>query len=546
MGINADIQKYRSHGWYATLSIAISCLASPWGWSGIILLLLNDHIFKSLTPSWLTGKVSDFAGLFIFPFLLAPLLAAFLSLVNRLNTWSFPTTTDNIRRIGATSVILTGTIFALIKLSSPFNFMTGKLVAQLLGHPTAYLLDPTDLVALIVLYASWHLWLHPPKFRVRNLRWVALVAGALSVIATSPEIAPPVFNRLVVSDGVLYAAEYRPASADSLLVASSTDGGLTWDQVYLPDLQGLPYNFQSPSLPYQVCLPDDPSSCFRITGSETIEMSEDGGQTWQVTWRPPPGRGYFMDRYIHRFLLYSGDPKDIDSGPYDVAVYDYEGETYLLAAMGNEGVLRRVMPDGEWERVAVLWAEPTPYGINDWPTALWILRYEIGIWILFAGGILVWTSLRAWDVVKQHDPHVNDQLPRDAWVMWPVIVGIFLGYLGGVVLWLFLATNEFGNGGLGLVLGVVVVLIGYLVTWERIAGWTENTQQGKRAGIWYGIIALVVSSLGVGIWMLWAKRIIPYYALAWVFVVGFNILVVYYGLRKARITLKQSLTPKTI
>jgi hypothetical protein len=95
------------------------------------------------------------------------------------------------------------------------------------------------------------------------------------------------------------------------------------------------------------------------------------------------------------------------------------------------------------------------------------------------------------------------------------------------------------------VLGAVFVLIGYLVTWQRIAAWTENTQEGMHAGIWYGIIALVVSTLGVGIWMLWAKGIIPYYALAWAFVAGLNTLVVWYGLRKVSIKLKQALVPKT-
>ena len=29
----------------------------------IATLLLNDHLFKTLTPSWATGKISDFAGL---------------------------------------------------------------------------------------------------------------------------------------------------------------------------------------------------------------------------------------------------------------------------------------------------------------------------------------------------------------------------------------------------------------------------------------------------------------------------------------------------
>jgi hypothetical protein len=307
-------------------------------------------------------------------------------------------------------VILTGTIFALIKLSPVINILAGKLAAQLLGYPTAYLLDPTDLIALIVLYGSWYLWLHPPKIQFRNLRMVAFALAAFSVIATSPQLPPPVFNRLIVVDGVLYIVGYQSGFPNDPIVAKSTVGGLVWDQVSPQDMKGLPYAFEPPTIPHQICLPEDPFHCFRITGSETIEMSEDGGQTWGIAWRPPPGRRYFMDRYVQGGLSIFSDPIIIDSGPYDLVLYDQRDKTYLLAAMGNEGVLRRALPSGEWERIAVLWAKPTPYGVNDWSASLWILRYEIGLWILFAGGALIWVCTRAWDVVKQHDSHVKDLL----------------------------------------------------------------------------------------------------------------------------------------
>lgn len=37
---------------------------------GLLFLLLNDHYWKGLYGNWLTGKLSDFAGLLIFPFFL--------------------------------------------------------------------------------------------------------------------------------------------------------------------------------------------------------------------------------------------------------------------------------------------------------------------------------------------------------------------------------------------------------------------------------------------------------------------------------------------
>lgn len=41
-----------------------------WSWgfiTGLLLLLINDHILKQPFNNWFTGKLSDFAGLFIFP-----------------------------------------------------------------------------------------------------------------------------------------------------------------------------------------------------------------------------------------------------------------------------------------------------------------------------------------------------------------------------------------------------------------------------------------------------------------------------------------------
>src|SRR5437870_3549043 len=45
----------------------LNILISPGFVAGLILLLLNDHVFKVLSPNWITGKLSDFSGLFIFP-----------------------------------------------------------------------------------------------------------------------------------------------------------------------------------------------------------------------------------------------------------------------------------------------------------------------------------------------------------------------------------------------------------------------------------------------------------------------------------------------
>lgn len=59
----------------STLSISLRALCHPSTLLSIGLLLLNDHVLKAQIPSAFTGKLSDFAGLFFFPFLLSIFLS---------------------------------------------------------------------------------------------------------------------------------------------------------------------------------------------------------------------------------------------------------------------------------------------------------------------------------------------------------------------------------------------------------------------------------------------------------------------------------------
>src|SRR6187402_3574682 len=52
----------------------LKLLNSFWFIIGLVILLLNDFVLKGLYGNWLTGKLSDFAGLFIFPLFFAALL----------------------------------------------------------------------------------------------------------------------------------------------------------------------------------------------------------------------------------------------------------------------------------------------------------------------------------------------------------------------------------------------------------------------------------------------------------------------------------------
>src|SRR5918995_4450814 len=53
---------------------ALRVLASPVFVLALVVLVLNDHVLKQAWPGWVTGKLSDVAGLVVAPLLLAAVL----------------------------------------------------------------------------------------------------------------------------------------------------------------------------------------------------------------------------------------------------------------------------------------------------------------------------------------------------------------------------------------------------------------------------------------------------------------------------------------
>jgi hypothetical protein len=112
----------------------------PLFWGALASLLVNDHVLKRahLLPGWLTGKLSDFAGMLVAPVLIATLL--------------------RVRgRVGRMAVFSSvAGVFAALKISRPFADLIEQITAYT-PMPWRLWCDPTDLVALTVLPLGW--WL---------------------------------------------------------------------------------------------------------------------------------------------------------------------------------------------------------------------------------------------------------------------------------------------------------------------------------------------------------------------------------------------------
>lgn len=163
-------------------------------------LLCNDHVFKGagVLPPIATGKLSDFAGLFLFPILLAVALRALRAAVrpglDRADARARPASFDRVGPILA--AVVTGAGFIAVKMWPAFN----RALADIWGENV---MDASDLVAvpMVVVAVMW-LRVHddraisaredasPPS---RPVRTVVAVLAVIACVATSPPRFPRQF-----------------------------------------------------------------------------------------------------------------------------------------------------------------------------------------------------------------------------------------------------------------------------------------------------------------------------------------------------------------
>ena len=134
----------------------IYLLTHPYFIAGLVVLLVNDHLLKYAYPGFLTGKLSDVSGLFIFP-------VFFSAFFNKHRRWVY---------------IATGIGFVFWKSSFSQGFIDWWNSLEVLK--LARVTDSTDLWALFVLPLSYRFTQTvqskgPKKNRI-NPVWISLVA----------------------------------------------------------------------------------------------------------------------------------------------------------------------------------------------------------------------------------------------------------------------------------------------------------------------------------------------------------------------------------
>ncbi|MBX3291063.1 MAG: hypothetical protein KF855_17270 [Acidobacteria bacterium] len=135
-------------------------LLSPLFLAGLFLLILNDLVLKAQFGNFITGKLSDFAGLFIFPFFIAVFLPSYRRSI----------------------YIFTALLFVFWK--SPFSQPLIDLVNSLQLLRFGRTIDYSDLMALVMLPASFKYFEHIDKQGSINLNGLKQTAAVFVIFVS--------------------------------------------------------------------------------------------------------------------------------------------------------------------------------------------------------------------------------------------------------------------------------------------------------------------------------------------------------------------------
>jgi hypothetical protein len=135
----------------------------PLALAAAVVLVINDWVLKpSAAPGWLTGKLSDLAGLVFVPLVVTALVDVVLWGAARLGARVDPALDH--RKLAA-SIAVVGGGFAAVKLSAAAAAAAAR-VWSWTGVDARIVADPTDLLTLPALAVAW--WIGDREIRSRR------------------------------------------------------------------------------------------------------------------------------------------------------------------------------------------------------------------------------------------------------------------------------------------------------------------------------------------------------------------------------------------
>jgi hypothetical protein len=460
----------------------IAWLGHPLTVLALVLLILNDHVFKAAYPGWLTGKLSDAAGLVLAPALLAALTSL---LAPRLNP----------RGVALGALLTVAAAFTIIK-SFAYGAQQASAVWSLI-YPSQFRVDRTDLLTLPFLALAWWAWTAARR-RPAPTRWVRaarvgvlLPIGLIGVAATTPAYEANAILVANVADGIYLVSSDDVRHGDTAV--RSTDDGASWSVVDGPTADVLK---RLPPAATQACSTAAPRTCYRIeSGAIAVQRSTDGGATWADDWRLTDKQRRTLAR------AYRGiDDIDRDLVAKAIAVHEVPGGQVVIAANGRDGFAQRGV-DGTWQRIGFP-EYPGPYAADvpklnavDTERRYLDVSLAIAVTVLLAGLVVIVGA--AWAGSRVGRPWWWFAVAGEV-VGAPLVLAMAVGGREVLVLWPFLLIG----GPLVVIVTAVLAVLATLTVRRAVPAW-----RGWAAQVWAA--GLLTGALTATIWGAWLAGALP-------------------------------------
>jgi hypothetical protein len=380
----------------STTASALACLTHPSALAAVLVLVANDHVGKPLYPGAWTGKLSDFAGVYFFPFLLCLVLATL---------WpKLPP-----RRCFAACAGITALWFGCAKATYVGHALTLLAVESALG-PTRIALDPTDLAALVMLAPAAWLWrrcaMRAAAAPDVALARAAVVLACVACAGTSPTRPPqpdPGVVRFDRDGNALLARIGWPGAGPTGCAWFRLTARTSWRRDARPcasQVSAAELRSELARRPEVVdprrstrriralagaCIPDPIDFGCAASAPVGIEESTDAARSYQPLWTLPRAG----TRYIR---THRDDEHALGVGVYDLA-FEPNGER-LFVALGSEGVIV-IDPQGRASRQQVGEARPR-IPLTAWPVLKSLARRSIPLGLVTAFWGFALFSFAAW------------------------------------------------------------------------------------------------------------------------------------------------------